>query len=232
MSFGEWNEIQSTLHRSISLIDGFALCDVSLVGGVDMSFHQESNDACAVLVVLAYPSLEVVYVDRERVTLTVPYTSGYLAFREVEHYITLLNRLKLNRPDLVPQVIMVDGTGILHPRGCGSASHFGVVADIPTIGVAKRIPNVEFEAGDEIERRIVDLHTKGEWFEITLDYVAVAACMKTSDEAINPVYVSVGHKVSIQTAIDLVHTCCITRIPEPIRQADIRSRISINESAA
>ena len=87
--------------------------------------------------VLEFPSLKVVYEVYEMVKLTKPYIPGFLAFREVPFLLALLQNLRKNRPELVPQVIFMDGNGVLHPRGCGVASHFGVVADIPTLGVAK-----------------------------------------------------------------------------------------------
>lgn len=87
--------------------------------------------------VLEFPSLNVVYERYQMVRLTKPYIPGFLAFREVPFLLDLLNELRKTRPELVPQVVFMDGNGVLHPRGCGVACHFGVVADIPTIGVAK-----------------------------------------------------------------------------------------------
>lgn len=88
----------------------------------------------------------MVYEDYQMVKLTQPYIPGFLAFREVPHLLVLLQKLRKNRPDLVPGVIFMDGNGVLHPRGCGVACHFGVVADIPTLGVAKTCVWVQLTA--------------------------------------------------------------------------------------
>jgi len=122
------------------------------VGGVDISFVPGSPDqACACLVVLAYASLKVVYVQRRMVTLTQPYISGFLGFREVPFLAELIDELRENAPHHVPGVILVDGNGILHHRGFGSASHLGVVCDIPTIGIGKKL--LAIDGLDEREMR-------------------------------------------------------------------------------
>lgn len=97
---------------------GFALDDVTLVGGVDISFVKDSaTEACASLIVVQRPALQVVYEDTQAITLDQPYIPGFLAFREVRFLIELIDRLKSTQPHLLPQVILVDGNGILHPRG-------------------------------------------------------------------------------------------------------------------
>lgn len=72
-------------------------------------------------------------------TAEYPYIPGFLAFRETPAYTILFERLKKNRPDLWPHVLLVDGNGILHNRGFGCASHIGVLMDIPSIGVGKTV---------------------------------------------------------------------------------------------
>jgi hypothetical protein len=99
----------------------------SLVGGLDISFFDaqdgEAEAAVAALVVLSAPTLDVLYEDLLPVTLTQPYAAGYLAFREAPALVELIRRLRTRRPDLVPQVLLVDGNGVLHPRACGLACH-------------------------------------------------------------------------------------------------------------
>ena len=88
------------------------------VGGVDISFDKETpNHACAMLCVLSFPSLEVVHVSSALVEMTEPYIPGFLAFREVGFLLELLECVREKCPHLAPQVIMVDGNGVLHPRG-------------------------------------------------------------------------------------------------------------------
>ena len=139
-----WNSEQIRLREQLVVVDDFDWTlegdhQVRLIGGVDISFVNDvnSHEACASLIVLNYPELEVVYQDFERVTLTLPYIPGFLAFREAKFLVDRIEHLKSTKPDLLPQVIFVDGNGILHSRGFGLASHLGVLVDIPTIGIGK-----------------------------------------------------------------------------------------------
>jgi endonuclease V len=91
------------------------------------------------LVVLRYPSFEVIYEDYEIDTTDYPYIPGFLAFKEIPSLSILFDRLKEKSPDLWPQVLLVDGNGVLHNRGFGAASHIGVVMDLPSIGVGKTV---------------------------------------------------------------------------------------------
>jgi deoxyinosine 3'endonuclease (endonuclease V) len=148
----------------------------------------------------------------------------------------LIDELKQERPELYPQVILVDGNGLLHPRQFGIASHLGVLSDIPTIGVAKTFLMIP----DELE----DVHTvkqkckenllkKGDRYDLigkTSNFVYGSA-LRTSDNAPNPVFVSQGHRISLETSIDIVlSTCPRYRIPEPIRAADLSSRAYIRDN--
>jgi len=117
---------------------------LKLVGGVDISFIKGNDvDALAMLVVLSYPTLEVVYEASEMVQLTAPYISGFLAFREAPHLLQLLHTLKREQPALYPDVLFVDGNGVLHPARLGLASYVGVAAGLPTIGIGKKLINVD-----------------------------------------------------------------------------------------
>lgn len=83
--------------------------------------------------------MKVLYEDFEQETADYPYIPGFLAFKEVPVYTILFNRLKANKPELWPDVLLVDGNGILHNRGFGCASHVGVLFDLPSIGVGKTV---------------------------------------------------------------------------------------------
>mmetsp|Transcript_43502 Transcript_43502/g.31320 ORF Transcript_43502/g.31320 Transcript_43502/m.31320 type:complete len:96 (-) Transcript_43502:324-611(-) len=88
---------------------------------------------------MEYPSMKIVYEDYEKETTAYPYVPGFLAFKEVPVYTVLFDRLKKNKPGLWPQVLMIDGNGILHTRGFGCASHCGVQFNIPSVGVGKTV---------------------------------------------------------------------------------------------
>ncbi|KAK4559201.1 hypothetical protein RGQ29_008447 [Quercus rubra] len=197
----QWIEAQDDLKRRLVTEDDFSWklskeneeeeeALLRYVGGVDISFSKEDTSvACGTLVVLDIQSqdLQVVYHDYYLVTLTVPYVPGFLAFREAPVLLELLERMKKNASPFYPQVLMVDGNGILHPRGFGLACHLGVLADLPTIGIGKN-------------------------------------AMRSTKGSLKPIFISVGHRLSLVTAITIVKMTCKYRVPEPTRQADIRSR--------
>uniref|UniRef100_A0A6B2LJ46 Endonuclease V n=1 Tax=Arcella intermedia TaxID=1963864 RepID=A0A6B2LJ46_9EUKA len=114
------------------------------VAGVDISFVKGNEvDACACLIILTWPELKVVHSSFEMVQLTLPYIPGFLAFREVNFLVKLLDKLKAEKPEIYPQLVFVDGNGYLHPRGFGLACHLGVLTGLPCIGVGKTLMYVD-----------------------------------------------------------------------------------------
>ncbi|KAM9314538.1 endonuclease V-like isoform 1-T5 [Pholidichthys leucotaenia] len=197
------------------------------VAGVDVSFIKGDDvNACAQLVVLSYPDLELLYEESQMVTLTAPYIAGFLAFRETPFLLEALRRLEENRPALVPQVVFVDGNGLFHYREFGLACHLGVLSGLPCVGVAKNLLQVEgVYKSEEHQSQIAALQRGGDSFPLTAASGKVLGkALRSSDKSSKPVYVSVGHKISLDSAVRLTHACCRYRVPEPIRQADCRSR--------
>ncbi|XP_018090576.1 endonuclease V isoform X2 [Xenopus laevis] len=197
------------------------------LGGVDLSYLKEDDTvACASLVVLSYPELEVIYEDCHMVTINAPYVAGYLAFREVPVLVDAIQKLLEKDPCLMPQVLIVDGNGILHHRGFGVACHLGILTDLPCIGVAKNLLQVDgLENNDDHKDQIRKLQNGGDFFNMTgSSGTILGAALKSSSKSTKPIYISAGHKISLETAVRLVHSCCKYRVPEPTRQADIRSR--------
>ncbi len=180
--------------------------DVRFIAGSDVAFDKPNGRAVGAVVVLAYPSLEVV----ERVTVespvTFPYVPGLLSFRETPVLLPVFERLE-HTPDL----LMVDGHGYAHPRRFGFACHVGLLLDIPTIGVAK-------------SRLTGEQHTvagpRGSRADLT-DGDEVIGSMLRTRQGVRSVYVSVGHKISLEAAERWAVACATTyRVPEPTRQAD------------
>ncbi|XP_042198246.1 endonuclease V isoform X4 [Callorhinchus milii] len=159
------------------------------VGGVDLSFIKgDEVNACAALVVLSYPDLEV---------------------------------------------ILVDGNGSLHQREFGVACHLGVLTDLPCVGVAKNLLWVDgLEEKILLKEKLKDLQEAGGTYPLTGSSGKVLGmALKSCERSTKPVYVSAGHRVSLETAVRLTHSCCNFRVPEPIRQADIRSREYIRKKS-
>ncbi|XP_036427265.1 endonuclease V-like [Colossoma macropomum] len=197
------------------------------VGGVDLSFIKgDEVNACAQLVVLSYPDMELLYECSEMVTLSAPYIAGFLAFREAPPLLQLLQRLEREQPSLIPQVLFVDGNGLFHYREFGLACHLGVLSDLPCVGVAKNLLQVQGVAKtDEHLSQISALKKAGDTFPLTAaSGRTLGQALRSSDGSTKPIYVSVGHRISLDTAVRLTHSCCRHRVPEPIRQADMRSR--------
>jgi len=230
----KWKKEQELLKQQLIQIDNF---DWSLdgsngtplkyIGGVDISFVKESEtDACACLVVLSWPDCQIITTKMEMVKLTEPYIPSFLAFREVTFLIKLINELKAEKPEILPQVIFVDGNGVLHPRGFGLASHLGVLSGIPTIGVGKTLFFVDGLDLKKIKAQFkTDCLTGGTYLPLVGTSGKVwGAAFKSTDTSTNPVFVSIGHKISLESAIELTKRSSKFRIPEAVRQADLRSR--------
>ncbi|XP_004498613.1 uncharacterized protein [Cicer arietinum] len=197
------------------------------VGGVDISFSKnDSSMACATLVVLDFNTLQIVYQDFSFVTLRVPYVPGFLAFREAPVLLDLLEKMKRTNNPFYPQLLMVDGNGILHPQGFGLASHIGVTANLPTIGIGKNLHHVD---GLDKSRVMKLLEAKENSSKDFITLVGSSGrtwgvAMRSKQRSLKPIFVSIGHRISLQTAITIIQMTCKYRIPEPIRQADISSR--------
>lgn len=182
---------------------------VRTIAGVDVSMNRFSPDGFAAIVVLSVPDLQVIEVAGAKTKLAMPYIPGLLSFREIPLLLEAWKQLKT-----IPDLLMVDGQGIAHPRRLGIAAHLGVYLDIPAIGCAKSILVGRHEplAPERGSRQPLVHH--GEM---------VGYAVRTKDK-VNPVYVSCGHRVSQETAVRWVLECARGyRLPEPTRQAHLAS---------
>lgn len=195
------------------------------VGGVDISFLKEDPSvACGTLVVLELESLNVVYDDFSVAKLQIPYVPGFLAFREAPILLKLLEKMKKDAHPFYPQLLMVDGNGLLHPRGFGLACHLGVLSDLPTIGVGKNLHHVEGLNHSEVRELLEKGGSKESIFLTGNSGRTLGVATRSTLDALKPIFISIGHRISLTTAIKIVKMTCKYRVPEPIRQADIRSR--------
>lgn len=178
---------------------------IRTVAGTDVSFPSK-NRALAAVVVLSYPELEILETSVRRAPCRFPYVPGLLSFREAPVLIQALSTLRTE-----PDVILCDGQGKAHPRGMGLACHIGLMADRPTVGCAK---SRLYGAYDE------PAQDRGNWSPLMgKESDTVGAVLRTRDN-VSPVYVSVGHKVDLDTAIEVILNCSPKyRIPEPLRMA-------------
>jgi len=181
--------------------------DIFLVAGVDISAPNPEGFARAAVTVLSYPELELKETEIIEQRVTFPYVPGLLSFRESPLILAVCEKL-----DSEPDLILVDGQGIAHPRRLGLASHLGLLWDKPTIGCAKS--------------RLCGNHQLvppvfGSYAEIIDNGEVIGAALRTKQGA-TPIYVSIGHKVDLEAAISWVLGCCRgLRLPEPTRLAHL-----------
>ncbi len=205
LSVARAREIQLSLAKRV--VTENKVINPRLVAGIDMSAPDAQGVARGAVVVLRYPELSIVEIEIARGKLTLPYIPGLLSFRESPLILAACEKL-CNVPDL----ILIDGQGIAHPRKFGLASHVGLFLDSPTIGCAKSIlcgqhRPVEEEAGSHAE-----LLDNGE---------LIGAALRTKSR-VKPIYVSVGHKIDLASALQWVLKCCRGyRLPEPTRLAHL-----------
>ncbi len=181
------------------------------VAGVDIHVSPASGLTWAALAVVELRTLELVRSVLAAVPTGFPYVPGYLSFREIPAAMAALALLE--RP---PDLLMVDGHGIAHPRRLGIAAHLGVITGLPAIGVAKsRLIGRHDEPGA----------VRGSRAELTQGGETLGTVLRTRERA-RPLYVSVGHLVSLEQAVQLVETTLAGyRLPEPTRLADRISRM-------
>ncbi len=176
------------------------------IAGGDVGFEQQGTVARAAMVVLSWPSLEMVEYHVARVPVTLPYIPGYLSFREVPALTAVWQQL-----NVTPDLLFIDGHGIAHPRGLGVASHFGLIANTPTIGVAKRRLCGEYRELASQPGSVSHLYYKQQPIGWVLQ----------SKRRCNPLFISVGHKISDISALAWTQRCLRGyRLPEPTRWAD------------
>jgi len=205
VSLAQAREIQLNLARKV--ITENEVINPRLVAGIDISSPDAQGVARGAVVVLHYPALNIVEVKVAEGKITFPYIPGLLSFRESPLILAACEKLS-NVPDL----ILVDGQGIAHPRRFGLASHVGLFLDLPTIGCAKSILCGQHQPVGEEAGSHAELLDNGE---------LIGAALRTKS-GMKPIYVSVGHKIDLTSALQWVLKCCRGyRLPEPTRLAHL-----------
>ncbi|MFH1101730.1 MAG: endonuclease V [Methanobacteriota archaeon] len=187
---------QQTLQKKIMVTDDFD--EIVTVAGVDVAYSPNAfDDACAAYVLMEYPQGKILEETTVLSKTFFPYVPTYLSYREFPIIEKLMNTVKHQL-----SVVLFDGNGVLHPRGCGLASHAGVVLDLPSIGVAKT-PYKNLVRPENL-----------------------LFLSKTSKK---PVYVSPGHRVSLRTSKLIVQKVSVGRYPEPVRRAHLLAKSRLRE---
>ena len=177
------------------------------IAGVDMSFDRFTKTGTAAVVVLGYPEMTLKEVKTVTGKAEFPYVPGLLSFREAPLALAAFEKLRIT-----PDLVIVDGHGLAHPRRMGIACHLGLFLDIPAIGCAKSRLYGSCEEPGEESGCISNLTDNDE-------IIGAVARAKTG---VKPLYISVGHKISLENAIHWILECCRGyRLPEPSRLAHL-----------
>jgi len=196
--------LQERLRERVVLEDDFE--SIRYVAGADLAFDPETDQAFAGVIVYRFPEVDEVERRSARRKLRFPYVPGLLSFREGPALLAAFARLRTE-----PDLILIDGHGRAHPRLFGIACHLGVLLDKPTIGCAKSL--------------LVGTHCDpdakaGSSSPLVYHGDRVGVVLRTRD-GVKPIYVTTGHRVSLDTAVQLVRQCLDGyRIPKPTREAD------------
>ncbi len=202
--------IQKELAQKVIKEDAFDT--IHIVAGTDVSNNigPTSREIFAAIISLKSSNLQQIESGQSNTFASLDYIPGFLGFREVPAIINAYKQLR-QKPDL----ILVDGHGISHPRGLGIASHLGVLLDCPTVGVAKSIMTGELES--DLEQPL------GSIAYLKQGNQTIGAALRTKMNSL-PVYVSTGHKVGLESAIKWVLHCTTRyRLPEPTRLAHLHA---------
>jgi len=210
LSYSRAREVQAELACKVQFTP--LKTEPGLVAGLDCAFSRDGERILAVVVVLRTPQFEVVETVSASRKVTFPYIPGLLSFREAPVCIAAVEKLR-NQPD----VFMIDGQGIAHPRRLGLAAHLGLFLDKPTIGCAKSRLTGKYEEPPP-EKGGYSL-LKDEKGKRNIQSETIGAVVRTRTN-VKPVFVSVGHKCLLEDAVRVVLACAIKyRLPEPTRLA-------------
>lgn len=181
------------------------LTELTQVAGVDVGFEDQGKTTRAAVAVLSFPELKPLEQAVARLPTTFPYIPGLLSFREAPAILAALDQL--SHP---PQVLLVDGQGLAHPRRFGLACHLGILTDLPALGVGKtRLTGTYVEPGQQ----------RGDWTPLEDKGETIGAVLRTRT-GVAPLFISIGHRISLPTALALTLACtCRYRLPETTRAA-------------
>lgn len=195
--------LQNELRSKVDLKNRVDLSKVRFIAASDLAY--DGDIGYAVVLVYSYPELKLLEEVSIRKEVNFPYIPGLLAFRELPLILEAVNKL-VKKPD----VWLLDGAGIAHPRRMGIATHFGIYMDAPTVGCAKTHLFGRFrEPGPN----------QGD-FSYLYDGEEVVGAVLRTRSGVKPVFVSVGYAISLDVAIKLILSCCDGyRIPKPLRDA-------------
>ena len=200
--------LQARLARRVVRQSRINFEDIVKVAGIDIGYRNDT--ACAAVVVMQLTDLKILEESVATVPVQFPYVPGLLSFREGPVIMEALGELRT-----LPDLLIIDGQGIAHPRRFGVASHIGLLLDMPTVGCAKTRLVGDYEP---------PLRSAGSTSLLTDAKETIGAVLRTRT-GVKPVFVSIGHLMDLNDCIRVVlKSCRGYRLPEPLRRADHLSR--------
>jgi deoxyribonuclease V len=205
--FEQYYNLQNSLREKVIKEDQLA-APIKYIAGVDVAYNDASDKMIGAIVILDSITFKVIEEVSHEMEITFPYIPGLFSFREIPPLIEAFKKLTI-KPDL----IVCDAQGIAHPKGLGMATHLGIELNIPTIGCAKkRLVGSYDKSSLGLKRGAIQ--------DLIYNDILVGKTLRTQDNT-NPVFVSIGHKIALETAIDWVLKLTPNyRLPETTRQAD------------
>ena len=211
---------QENFKNNLSNKDVPLVHDIMYIGGLNILYdYKDKNVGISGLIVIDYKSLEIVYEDYNLIKIDEPYIPSFLSFRELSHYAKLIEDLKIKAPHFIPQIFLLNRTGIFHPEGFGIACHLGVLKDIAIIGCTKTVFSVDGITKEQVkEMAKEELKKKGDSFKlIGFSGNHWGYALKYSNNEDKPLIISIGNKISNETSLKIIKKMCKISIPEPIR---------------
>lgn len=193
---------QKSMINEIKLENTKPLEKIKTIAGIDVSY--KDNDGFGVAVVMDINNLQIKEIVTTYSKVRFPYIPTYLSYHELPIALKLIKKL-----DIIPDVIIFDGNGVLHPHSLGLATHGGIILKIPTIGIAKKLLCGELKESNITDNLELDVILNGR----------VVGYGLRSKKGIKPVFVSPGNEMSLSTSLSIAKKIIKSRVPEPIRQA-------------
>lgn len=207
-SVAEAVSVQSALREKVRLEDDFL--QPKTIAGIDVSYDVKTDTSYAFIVLMGLHDLRVLEAVRAEAPTPFPYVPGLLSFREIPVVLKALEQLRQ-----LPDILMVDGQGVAHPRRLGIAAHLGVILDMPALGVAKSRLLGRYNELEMVKGSVSPLMDGAE---------RIGTVLRSRDK-VNPLFVSPGHRMGHASAVRFCMQCLTRyRLPEPTRIADKLSK--------
>jgi endonuclease V len=231
----EWKTIQKDISSKLDEKDRIvSLDEINYIAGLYLyDFNKGVGENCVAvgISVINFYTGKTVYSIAEIYETDIPYITGYIGFREVPLFKKIYEKLLIKHPEYSPHVLVINSYGKLHYTMAGSATQLAIELNIPVIGIGQTILHMDGLSEKDIRTSFKEkCKNTGDFAYIVGDSKTIyGAAVKTSDSSANPIYVTVGNFITLETSINIIINCSHFRMPEPIRKAEreTKNKLSI-----